>query len=68
MKITLEKFINATQRDKRRLIDSAIKGDEKYYFTRNCLIAMIENQRKEAKEAYDAFVYDNLSQADFKEY
>lgn len=60
-------FINAPQEDKYKLIESAIKREEQYEFTRNCLLAMLEHQREEAKNANDAFIYDNLSQVDFED-
>lgn len=66
--ITTKKFIDSTQENKYKLIECAINKDEKYEFTQNCLLAMLAEQRKEIRNAYDAFVLDNLSQADFEEY
>lgn len=66
--VTVKKFLNSTQEDKHNLIECAINKDGKYDFTQNCLLAMLAEQRKEIREAYDAFVWDNLSQADFEEY
>lgn len=66
--ITAKKFIDSIQEDKYKLIECAINKDEKYEFTQNCLLAMLAEQKKEIREAYDAFVLDNLSQADFEEY
>lgn len=66
--ITTKKFIDSTQENKYKLIECAINKDEKYGFTQNCLLAMLADQRKEIRNAYDAFVCNNLSQADFEEY
>ena len=66
--VTVKKFLNSTQKDKHNLIECAINKDGKYKFTQNCLLAMLAEQRKEIREAYDAFVWDNLSAADFEEY
>lgn len=65
--ITVKEFIDSAQEDKYKLIECAINKDEKYEFTKNCLLAMLAEQRKEIRNAYDAFVCDNLSQADFEE-
>ena len=66
--VTVEKFIDSTQEDKYKLIECAINKDEKYEFTQSCLLEMLAEQKKEIRNAYDAFVYDNLSQADFEEH
>ena len=66
--VTVKKFADSTQEDKYKLIECAINKDEKYEFTQNCLLAMLAEERGEIRNAYDAFVCDNLSQADFEEY
>ena len=66
--VTAEKFIDSTQEDKYKLIECAINKDEKYEFTKNCLLEMLAEQKKEIRNAYDAFICDNLSQVDFEEY
>lgn len=53
--VTAKKFINSTQEDKHNLIECAINKDEKYEFTQNCLLAMLAEQRKEIRNAYDDF-------------
>lgn len=58
-------FISAPQDEKCKLIESAIKMDGQYKFSRNCLLSIIEYQKRELENVYDAFVCDNLSQADF---
>lgn len=53
--ITTKKFIDSTQEDKHNLIECAINKNEKYEFTQNCLLAMLAEQRKEIRDAYDDF-------------
>lgn len=66
--VTVKKFADSTQEDKYKLIECAINKDKKYEFTQNCLLVMLVVQKKEIRNAYDAFICDNLSQADFEEY
>lgn len=66
--VTAKKFADSTQEDKYKLIECAINKDKKYEFTQNCLLEMLAEQKKEIRNAYDAFICDNLSQADFEEY
>lgn len=61
-------FEKADPAGKQKMIADAIsEADRKLYYSRQCLLAMIAWQKEQLAEAYDAFVCDQLSQADFED-
>lgn len=61
-------FEKAGPEGKQKMIADAIsETDRKLYYSRQCLLAMIKWQKEQLAEAYDAFVCDQLSQADFED-